>query len=139
MFSNNELYKYGFLSCSNCKYKQGEDGCNRDSKFCTFEPDNWEQYMNIVINNLKLANKQDTNAKKLVKSHTTTYDRNVDSSYTDLVNDAIWLLNHKQDAYCFSLTQLIDILKYIPNLDATYSEKYNCFLLRIHRNKETKK
>ena len=51
--------------------------------------------------------------------------------YVELVNDAIYLLKHKQIANCFSLTQLIDILKFVPNLEVTYDKESNCFTLYV--------
>lgn len=131
-FSNNELYIYGFLSCANCIHSQGDSNCKREYKTCSFEPDNWNSYMQVVINNLKLANQPIINTSKLLRTNTTNNDTvTKDTFYIELVNDAIYLLNHKQIANCFSLTQLIDILKFVPNLEATYDKESNCFTLYI--------
>ena len=101
-FNNNELYLYGFLSCANCIHSQGDSKCIREYKTCSFEPDNRNQYMQVVITNLKLANQPIVNSSKLLRTNTTNDDISIKNTfYVELVNDAIYLLKHKQIANCF--------------------------------------
>ena len=132
MFNNHELYKYGFLSCANCIHKKGDNDCKRGYRTCSFEPVNWNLYIQVVLNNLKLSNIPATKTDKLIRSNKGEGyldDLVQDAFYVELVNDCIWLLRHNQIAYCFSLSQLIDILKYVPDLQCTYDRSSNCFTL----------
>ena len=67
MFNNHELYKYGFLSCANCIHKKGDSDCKRGYRTCSFEPVNWNLYIQVVLNNLKLSNIPATKTDKLIR------------------------------------------------------------------------
>ena len=88
--------------------------------------------MKVVLNNLKLSNKPSTKEKKLHRTNRLKdyYDTEIpDVYYVELVNDCIWMLNHNQITYCFSLAQVIDILRYVPNIEISYIRDCNCFCM----------
>lgn len=136
MFSVHELWKYGFIDCNSCIYQQGKVQCKRKSRRCNFCPENWDVYLNICINNLRLATEINTKQDKLYRNNSyksiSLYDDDVitsDMYYVQLVNDSLWLLRHNQTAFVFSLDHIADILRFEPDVKVTYLLGSNSFAL----------
>lgn len=134
MFGNHELWKYGCIDCESCIYYQDKVFCKRQSRTCNFKPTNWNTYLNIVINNLRLTIEPITRQNRLYRlGH---YEQNTDNFsevytadmyYTQLINDSLHLIRSGHCAYVFSLSHIIDILKFEPYVRIYYDEESNSF------------
>lgn len=135
MFSSRELHHYNLPTCLYCIHRNGDVMCKKQTKQCDFEPEDWNKYIEIVVNTLKLQNVPDTKRKKLTRTvqkepgTTAEGDFTSDTYYCQLVNDSLWLLRHKQGAYVFSLSHIKDILRYESDIIVSYMPKYNSFYI----------
>jgi len=138
MFNNHELWRYGFIDCHSCKYCQDKVFCKRRSRTCNFCPHDWNLYINICINNLRLTTESITKQTKLQRTNKENavsfdgwYGFTADTYYVELVNDTLWLLRHHQTAYVFSLDHIVDVLKFEPDIRVTYDVTSNSFALTL--------
>lgn len=138
MFNNHELWRYGFIDCNSCMYRQDRIFCKRKSRTCAFHPYDWNLYMNICINNLRLItdrNTKQTQLQRTNKINAATFDGwcgfTSDTFYVELVNDSLWLIRHGRTAYVFSLDHIVDILRFEPDVKVTYLQSSNSFALNL--------
>ena len=135
MFSSRELVHYNLPMCPYCVHQTDTDMCCRKNKWCNFVPQNWNSYIQLVVNNLKLQSVPCRDRKMLIrnakKQDGTVAEGNftLDTYYCQLVNDSLWLLRHGQCAYVFSLSHIIDILRFEPDIEVQYLVDSNSFCI----------
>lgn len=133
MFSSRELIHYNLPMCPYCIYEHGSSICSCKNKSCNFTPENWNAYIQLVINTLKLRTIPDKGsmlkryAKRSPAGSVTDGDFTSDTYYCQLINDSLYLIRHHECAYVFSLSHIIDILKFEPDIDAHYIPSSNSF------------
>lgn len=136
MFNNHELWKYGFIDCESCIHCQDRVFCKRKSRTCNFCPEDWNIYINLIINNLRLTITPITKHTKLFR--TTRYRPTssvseelftADMFYVELINDSLHLIRTGHYAYVFSLDHIVDILRFEPDVNVYYDKDVNSFKL----------
>lgn len=135
MFDARELWKFGCLDCGYCQYSNNSELCCRKGRRCNFTPENWDAFITVVVNNLKLTI-QPSKTKHIIRTNryrpsTGVYDDafTQDQFYVQLVNDSLKLIRKNQPAYVFSLYHIVDILRFERDIDIKYIPEANSFCI----------
>lgn len=135
MFNAQELWRFGCLDCGYCQFSDDSEQCCRKGRNCNFTPYDWNSFIQVVVNSLRLIVEPSTN-KKLVRTNryrpmNGIYDDafTQDQFYVQIVNDSLYCLRHGFPAYVFSLYHIVDILKFEPNIRVRYIPEANSFCL----------
>lgn len=127
MFSNRELWQFGFLDCDYCIYQRNSKLCHRHSRTCNFCPQDWDLFISVVITNLRMCVPKETKKSYLTMCRSDKDTILQNWFYTQLVNDSLKEIRKGNVAYVFSLYHIRDIIRFEPNISVHYIPSANTF------------
>lgn len=129
-----------FCKCSNCTYS--EDICSEEvnGQGCEYyemaDCLNINDKISIVRDYIKslgsgLVGKKLTRSVYRCVNMGITYDdiNSIDHYYVNLINDCLYNIRHRKNAWVFNLDQLAEIFRFEPDVQVTYDEDDGVFYL----------
>lgn len=125
----------GIQSCKNCVF--GEKNCQKDASdngckhFTPIDPDEYSECIMTILRDNNMPTNDHRLRRTYIKSRFAHDDniRTQDEYYVKYINDVLFCIRHKKYDFCYSISQLEELMRFEPDLEAIFTD--GCWMVSL--------